>query len=177
MSENIERDNKESETAPDRVVYEIGYHILPTVGEEHLSDEVKKIKDVLEEHGGVSISEELPTLSHLAYTIIRGIGGKREKYDTSYFGWVKFDLPMGVIVKLKEEFERNESILRFLLIRTVREDTRAPRHLALAKDDEKTSHDKQTSPQTRPTATKKDISEETVSEEDLNRTIEELVVE
>ena len=173
MSENTELENSESQTALERVVYELGYHVLSTVGEERLKEEVQKIKDALEKHHAILIAEEVPTIFRLAYTIIRGVGGKREKYDTSYFGWVKFDLPIGEVVKLKDELEKNENILRFLVIKTVREDTRAPHMPNPSKDEEKTLREKHLaqSPQV-----KKDPVA-TVSEAELNRTIEELVVE
>lgn len=175
MSENTELENKQEETADERVIYELGYHVLPTVGDEHLAEEVQKIKETLEKHGAIFITEEFPTLLRLAYTIVRSVGGKREKYDTSYFGWMKFDLPSGEVNKFKEDFEENESILRYIIIKTVKEDTReSHRPVVLKSSEEKITKEKQIKEVEKGESDAKDA---VVSEEELDRTIKELVVE
>src|SRR5690606_25614016 len=41
----------------------------------------------------------------------------------AYFGWIKFDITPDVIVALTEEIEALETIIRSLMIKTVRENT------------------------------------------------------
>ena len=59
----------------------------------------------------------------LAYEMRKETTGKYQRYNTAYFGWVKFEvLPEGSL-KIGEAFKTNPSILRHLLIKTVRENT------------------------------------------------------
>ncbi len=106
-------------------VYELGYHILPTVPEADLSSKVEEIYELLKEHGAEIIMEGEPKLIKLAYTMIVPKGGHNEKYDEAYFGWVKFEAPKSEIPNLQKELKLNQNILRFILFKTVREDTRA----------------------------------------------------
>ncbi len=104
-------------------IYEVGYHIIPAVSVENLAGEVDKIKNFLTENGVEIISEEFPRLIDLAYTMPRVVGGARRKFDTAYFGWIKFDAGEAPIAKIKKFFEEDGNILRFLLINTVKENT------------------------------------------------------
>jgi ribosomal protein S6 len=104
-------------------VYEVGFHIVPAVSPEKLSAEVDAIKAVLGKAGATIISEEAPKLRNLAYTITKVIGPARTKYDTAYFGWIKFEGPTETQVDIKTALDGNEKILRYLLIKTARENT------------------------------------------------------
>ena len=104
-------------------IYEIGYHIIPAVSVENLAGEVDKIKNFLTENGLEAIAEEFPRLIDLAYIMPKVVGGARRKFDTAYFGWIKFDAGEAPIAKIKKFFDENENILRFLLINTVSENT------------------------------------------------------
>ena len=150
----------------ERNVYELGYHLVPTIGESALPEEVSSLKGLIERHGGIFIMEEYPVLTPLAYTVEKVHTGKRDKHNTAYFGWVKFELESGQALPLKEELDLKETVLRFLLIRTVREDTRVPKRV-FAK------------PEVAPTKAAAKTAEKTapISEEELDRSIAELVVE
>lgn len=109
---------------PKEPVYEIGFHIVPTVAEDEVGSVVEKIKKSL---GDVEIiAEGQPARMRLAYQIERASQGKREKYTESYFGWVKFalkDEEVGSQVNAIEQALRaDRDVLRYLLIETVRED-------------------------------------------------------
>lgn len=104
-------------------VYEVGYHIVPSVSPENLPKEVDAIKAVL---GGVKatvISEEFPKLRNLAYEMVKVIGPNRRRYDTAHFGWIKFEAGADTMVLIKKALDANENILRYLLIKTARENT------------------------------------------------------
>ncbi len=110
-------------------VYEVGFHLVPTVGEEGLPAAVEAIRKAL---GDVEIiKESFPAKMTLAYTVERPVGGKREKYTQSYFGWVKFALKPEAgregIPTLQDALRAMQSILRFIVIETVREDISATR--------------------------------------------------
>lgn len=163
------------EAGDETAIYELGYHVLSSIAEEGLPAEVSNIKSVIEKKGGVFISEEFPVLTRLEYTMEHNIGGKRNKYDTAHFGWVKFELSPAEINNVKKELDDNENLLRFLIIHTVRENTRVPKHVLLANSEDSEK------PANKPTIIKKPKKEEEKKEEvsmdEIDRKIEELVVE
>lgn len=106
-------------------VYELGYHILPTVSEGNLSKEVEAIKSKITDLGGEFISEAAPQNTALAYEIVKEISNKNHKFNNAYFGWIKFEVEAEKIESLKEEMEKNLNVLRFIIIKTVRENTLA----------------------------------------------------
>jgi len=105
-------------------IYEVGYHIVPTVSEEKLGDKVGAIKQVLDGIGASLISEEHPKMIPLAYEIKRRVeGANAEKFNTAYFGWIKFESESTKIAELNEKLDKNDDILRYIVIKTVRENT------------------------------------------------------
>ncbi|MDO8590639.1 MAG: 30S ribosomal protein S6, partial [bacterium] len=109
----------------DNRIYELGFHIISSIPEEKLTAEVTAIKDVLEENGAIFIAEDFPKLKHLSYVMTKTVGPKHFKFDTAYFGWVKFEMNPEPLDKVKKLLDRNDNILRFILIKTVRESTLA----------------------------------------------------
>jgi len=163
-----------NEAGDETAVYELGYHILSSVGEEGLPSEVSNIKGILEKKGGVFISEEFPVLTRLAYTMVRNVSGKKEKYDTAYFGWIKFEMSPSELHTVKEGFDASANILRFILVHTVRESTRVPKHVLLSSNE---GGDKPTKPVVIKKPKKEEDPKEEISIDEIDRTIEELVVE
>jgi len=148
-------------------VYELGFHIVPTIAEEKVANVFGDIKSLLEKKGAIFISEEYPKMRPLAYTMFQNEAGKNEKFNFAYFGWVKYELPKEATEEVKEKLEKNKNILRFLVIKTVRENTLYGHKLS------KKENDKIETP------VDGVISEEVVmaSDEEIDKTIEELVVE
>ncbi len=115
----------------DRIpVYEISYLIAPSIVEEKLEGEVSALKGYLAEAGeAVVIAEEMPHREHLAYTMRKKtVSGSYEKCDEAYFGWVKFEAAADKVEAVKKLFEKHPSVLRMLLISTVRENTYLGKH-------------------------------------------------
>jgi len=106
-------------------VYEVGYHLMPTAQEGELEGIVGGIRSVIEKGGGSFIAEGAPVLMKLAYPVIKRESEKHIEYDRGYFGWIKFEAPLEVARTLDETLKHDASILRFIIFRTVREDTRA----------------------------------------------------
>jgi ribosomal protein S6 len=102
-------------------VYEAGFHIVPLVAEENVLAEVSKIKSEVLNLGGIFISEEFPKSRPLAYTIGKIVAGSKHNFDRAYFGWVKFEMVPSKIGDLKIALDKNEHILRHLLIHTTKE--------------------------------------------------------
>jgi ribosomal protein S6 len=114
MEKTAERDVK---------VYEIGYLIVPSIPEEKVAGEVTVIKDVLAKHKAEVIADESATLRPLAYTMVKKVGTSNRRFDSAYFGWVKFEAAPVEVQLIEKEMKAVESVLRFLLINTVREHT------------------------------------------------------
>lgn len=108
-------------------VYEIGYILVPSIAEENVGSAVTDIKDMLLANGATFIADEYPKMMELAYQMERSIANKKAKFTTGYFGWVKFEVDASVINTIKDIMDKNESVIRFLLIKTVRESTLAPK--------------------------------------------------
>ncbi len=106
------------------VIYEIGYLIGNTIPEEKVLGEVDKIKEIIGKSKATIIAEENPVLEKLAYTIkVKSSAGTYIKYDEAYFGWVKFEVDSSLIDAIKKSVEIIPSVIRSLLIKTVRENT------------------------------------------------------
>ena len=104
-------------------VYEVGFHIATTLPEEKLPAEVTAIKDVLEKAGVEFIAEEYPKQVPLAYTIVKKTQSGTMKFDDAYFGWIKFEVSSEKIAEIKSELDANSNIVRFIIVKTVRENT------------------------------------------------------
>ena len=107
----------------DKLVYEVGYHIVPTVEEVAIPAEADAIKSAVVETGGSVISEDSPKIMNLAYDISKSVNAKRQSYSKAYFGWVKFEVEPAAIAPIKSKIESMASVLRFIIIKTVKADT------------------------------------------------------
>ncbi|MBU4480400.1 30S ribosomal protein S6 [Patescibacteria group bacterium] len=150
-------------------VYEIGYLLLPVIAEENVSLEVSKIKDIIEKNKGMFFSEGIPEMRGLTYPMTKAISGKNQKFDSAYFGWVKFEADSDVINLIKNELEKIGNILRFLIIKTVKENT-----IVANSKVGKFSFDKK---EGKPKKEKKVEEINKVDEKELDETIDELVIE
>jgi ribosomal protein S6 len=122
-----------SADAGERVVYEVGFHIVPTVPEDGVAAVVEKVRQAL--GSAEIISEQFPKKIVLAYTVERANVGKRDKYNDAYFGFIKFALEREAIPAFEISLRGMRDVLRFLLIETVREEiTQAPRRAVFASD-------------------------------------------
>lgn len=104
-------------------VYEVGYIMVPTIAEENLGAEVGDFKDSLTKMGATFISDEYPKMIELAYEMSRSIDNKKQKFSYGYFGWVKFECSTIEAKVIKDMLDKNEKLVRYLLIKTVREST------------------------------------------------------
>jgi ribosomal protein S6 len=114
-------------------IYEIGYHLIPTLTEEGVVATVQALRKAL---GSAEIIKDVaPVKIPLAYVIERRGQGKREKYAEAYFGFIKFALDKENIGAIEQYLRATHEVLRHLLIETVREDTSfAPRRAVFTSD-------------------------------------------
>lgn len=104
-------------------VYEVGYLVMPTVNEGDLSKERDALVALITKFKGLVISEGQPQLIDLAYDMSKMINNKKHDYSQAYFGWIKFDVSPDVIEALTADIDAMESLIRHMMIKTVRENT------------------------------------------------------
>jgi len=148
-------------------IYEIGYHLISSIAEENVPAEVDKIKDVLVKEKANIISEETPKLRPLAYSIKKAFGGSYKTFDKAYFGFIKFELNEGDIKNIDSNFKSNESVLRYIVVKTVRENTMYSPKITVFSDKESKVK----------TFTRPEKIEKTASIEEIDKSIDELVSE
>ena len=79
-------------------VYELGYLLVPTISEENLPVNYSNLKDLIVNLGGEIISDEMPKMISLAYTMLKVTQNVRNKFNTAHFGWVKFGITPGKVL-------------------------------------------------------------------------------
>lgn len=150
-------------------VYELGYHIVSTVAEENLPKEVEALKAIVLQDGGSLVSVGEPKLINLAYSMTKSVADIKKKFTSAYFGWIKFETKSELMPMIKKAVDANPNILRYLLIKTVRENTLYTPKLNI----------KITNKEETPKVKKSIKTEEkkATSIEDLDKTIDDLVAE
>jgi len=123
MSEVEIKDEKEMPEGAEPRIYELGYHFVPTLAEENLPATYTKLKELILSFGGEVISDEMPKLIPLAYTIKKLIANVWNKFDNAYFGWVKFYMDADKVLELKKKLDLDKEVVRFLILKTVKENT------------------------------------------------------
>ena len=151
-------------------IYEVGYHIVPTVKEEEVDGVVGKIRAIIEKSGGSFIAEGAPVQMKLSYPMSIRENERHAEYDRSYFGWLKFEAPVEVALALDETLKQDAQILRFIVFRTVREETRARMKLGTLREVRRTDTIK-------PAPRRVEEVSTPVSEVDLDKALEELTTE
>jgi len=161
MTEENKNINSQEETE----LYEIGFHIIPTVSPEEIDAETQKIKDVLDAGGAFLVNDEaLPKLNPLAYEVSKKVDNKKQSFDKAYFGWIKFEAPTEQISEIKSKIDELPNILRFMIVKTVRSGKMVAKKPLIRK---------QTKIEPKFVAKK----EEKVSEKGVDEAIDELVIE
>lgn len=147
-------------------VYELGYLLVSTLTEESVPAEYGNLKELIGSLGGEIIADEMPRMTTLAYTMIKVSKNQRIKFDNAYFGWIKFTLGAEKVEELKNKLSLNENLIRFLILKTVRENTIASKKFSYKElGRKKTLHQK------------RDISSEPVeiNKEEIDKEIDALV--
>lgn len=162
MTENIAKE--------DSKVYEIGFHIAPIVGDDKIAYEVSLIKSILENLKAEIISEDFPRLRVLAYSLSKAIGGRKMTFKEAYFGWIKFESPTESTATLSKEVLKLENILRFIVVKTVRENTLSGNKF-LVKPEGRTRKEESS------VSVKEAVEKVPMNPEEIDKTIDKLVIE
>lgn len=117
MEENIEKDVVEGR------IYEVGYLLVPTLSLEEMPAKYGSLKELIVSFGGEVVSDEMPKIIQLAYKMSKVIQNVRSKFDSAYFGWIKFNMEGEKVLELKAKLDLDPNIIRFLILKTVKENT------------------------------------------------------
>lgn len=139
-------EKKEIQTAENAKLYELGFHIIPTVTEKEVASVFSKIKEIINKNNGLIVKEGDPKLIKLAYTIVKKIGAKNERFNSAFFAWIKFNAESSDIEGLKSSLDSNESIIRYIIVKTVDDDEHSTIKLAEEEpEEEEETEDESTS--------------------------------
>lgn len=104
-------------------VYELGYLLVPTIEEIDIPVQYGNIKELVSSFGGIVIADEIPKMMPLAYTMAKVVSNVRSKFNRAYFGWTKFTMDSDQVLELKKKLDLDPNFIRFLILKTVKENT------------------------------------------------------
>lgn len=107
----------------DLKLYELGYHLIPTIAQGKIEDSVRALISLIEKKGGVVRGGELPEMRDLAYPVTQRTDSGKKEFKTSYFGWMNIEVSPENTEELKEELKAEESLFRFILLSKSTDDT------------------------------------------------------
>lgn len=142
-------------------IYELAVLLVPTLEESHVPGVFTEVKGLFEDRGALFISEDMPKMLPLSYEMSRTIENKKTWFETAYFGWVKFDLDPEKLHEIKEILARDERVIRFLILKTVKENTLASKKSMYTRKRE----DKKTDGEASKEEAKPELSEEQIEAE------------
>jgi len=116
-------------------IYELGYILVSSLPDEKITAEVASIKELLSKNGSDIVSSEDPILIDLAYPMVKVVSAQRQKYSRGYFGWVKFESEPEALAEIKKALDLSSTILRYMIIKTVRENTLINGKMVLRKEE------------------------------------------
>lgn len=130
-------ENNEENAVSNSRVYEVGYLLVPTLSEEEVPAVYGNIKELVSSFGGEMIADEMPRMMPLAYKMVKVVANVRNKFDSAYFGWVKFNMDSDKVVEMKKKLDLDPKIIRFLVLKTVKENTIAAKRFVRGSVDKK----------------------------------------
>jgi len=152
-------ENQELEMEKETRVYEASFLLVPSLSDEKLLQTFVAIKEILSGASATMLGEGFPKPKPLAYPI--------NKFESAFFGWLKFESDRETLATLRESLKNNKEVIRFLIIKTVRENA-VVTPVFFGKT--RTRAEKEETEKETPTGPK-------MTNEELDKTIEELVVE
>jgi small subunit ribosomal protein S6 len=88
--------------------YETTFIVNPDLTEEEHQQKVKKFTDMIKEHGGEIINQEIWGMRKLAYEI--------ERKNHGFYVFTEFKARPSMIAELERQYEIDETIIRWLTI-------------------------------------------------------------
>ena len=115
MLETEIKDKNETEEEANSRIYEVGYLLVPTISEEDLPVVFGNLKELVSALGGIHISDEMPKMIQLAYKMVKVVSNVRNKFNTAYFGWIKFTMDSDKVLELKKKLDLDPNFISCLL--------------------------------------------------------------
>ncbi len=115
-------------------VYELSYILASNISNDDLASEVAFIQDLVSKNGGDYISGENPVMIDLAYPMLKTTPTFRGKFTKGYFGWMKFEIEPESLSEIKKTLDLSSKVVRFLLVKTIRENTLLNGKMSLKND-------------------------------------------
>lgn len=112
-----------NEIMVDSRVYEVSFIFDNKIDESKALEKANAIKQSIASFGGSFISEEVPYMRELAYEMIRVVNNVNIRFNEGYFGWIKFEMNADEVKKLESILKLDEEVVRFLIVKTVTENT------------------------------------------------------
>ena len=156
-------------------VYEVSYLFLPSIAVEQIISKTVVLKNMLISFGAEIISDENPVLVDLAYAMTKVIHTTRHKVWAGYFGWIKFEISSEAVLSVKKALDTNDEIIRYLIVKTVRENTLLNGKMKLQKEDKVRRDEKLDEIENVLIEPVEEVVKETVPEE-LDKSIDDLVI-
>lgn len=167
MTENDAENMEIKESAEEGArVYEIGFHLVPSLSEEDVANEVNIIKKAIEDAGGLFLTEGYPKMRNLEYTIEVPITMPKSRFSHAHFGWIKFEADQKAPALIQDKLSRDENIIRMLIIKTVKENTLYGYRLKQKKAEEERKEEE----------ARKRPEDFKVSDEEIDKSIEDIIV-
>jgi len=159
------KNGNEMEIDTNSRVYELGYLLVPTIIEENLPMVYGNLKELVSSLGGVHVSDDMPKMINLAYAMTKVISNVLNKFKTAYFGWIKFTMDSDKVLELKKKLDLDPNLIRFLILKTVKENTIAAKRFVRSES------------RRRPITRKNDSSEPAVpiNKEEIDKEIDALI--
>lgn len=123
MSDSEIKDENINEEEANSRIYELGYNLVPTIEEIDVPIQYGNLKELVSSFGGSIIADDMPKMIQLAYPMLKVVANVRSKYTNAYFGWIKFTMDTDKVLELKKKLDLDPKIIRFLILKTVKENT------------------------------------------------------
>ncbi len=149
----------------EKKLYELSFLLTPSLGETDVAGEFSEISSLVEKRGGTIRSGSTPLMRELSYPMAKVSVGHRDEHGSAYFGWMFFEGDPSEISSIVTEVNMRPRVIRSLLIETVEE------AVALSEKAQRRLEERDTPA---PTSSKE---EKVLSEVELDKTIENLVIE
>ena len=110
--------NENETVMPDeQEIYEISFIFDNRLDESKAVEKLESLKKDIASLSGSFISEESPYMRELSYEMIRVVNNVNTKFDSGYFGWIKFEILPSKIDEISKKLKLDEEIIRFLIVK------------------------------------------------------------
>lgn len=140
--------------------YEIGFLLNPFISEEKIDEETAIVRKVIEDRHGLITGEGRPAMKKLAYAVKTKTSSKG--FESAYFGWLKFTLAPELLPEAKISFDKNENVIRNLIIKIPKETAAKKTFKSIVK-------------KPRVASAPRDKKEERIKPEEIDKKLEEII--